>query len=272
MSDAKTVRENIARARIYIQRQDLVAAMRTLSAAMSQYADIKAAGVARFEVEEAIRVALDECNRQSRLREVLTPAGGTAPAQLRYVRGKEGMLARVFAGLAVSLENTHRQLIREKEQQWLERRQRLAGKAQEFLESGELHKGLAFIRRVLAEYGNSDPDLHLSMAEYLRDADLDMDAAEVLSQAIELFPKAAVLYAASMKLYAAIGRLDKVEGIFRRGLRQFGTHPRNLLAMARIYAEAGQRAKAVSLLYRLLQEHPDCEEAKTLLGQVEFRQ
>jgi len=271
MSDAKTIRENIARARIYLQRQDFAVAMRTLSVAMGQYAGMKAVGASRFEIEEAIRMALNDCNRQAKLREVLTPAGGSTPTQLRYVRGKEEMLARVFASLAISLEQAHRQQIREKEQQWLERRQRLSSKATEFLDGGELHKGLAFIRRVLEEYGNNDPDLHLTMAEYLRNADLVLDAAEILGQAIELFPKATALYAASIKWYAEIGKLDKAEIIFRRGIRQFGIHPRNLLAMARIYAEAGQRAKAVSLLYRLLQDHPDCEEAKTLLGQVEFR-
>ncbi|MDR2726889.1 MAG: tetratricopeptide repeat protein, partial [Deltaproteobacteria bacterium] len=244
---------------------------RMLSTAMSQYVDVKAVGATRFEVESAIRETLDDCNRQAKLRDVLTPAGGSTPTQLRYVRGKEAMLARLFAGLAINLEQTRRQEVQQGEQEWLERRQRLSGKALELLAEGELHKGLAFIHRVLEECGDHDPDLHLTLAESLDNAGLHTDAADILSQAIDHFPRETSLYGAAIKMYAEIGRLDRVETIFHQGVKQFGPHPHNLLSMARIYAEAGQRAKAVSLLYRLLQDHPDYEEGKALLARVEFR-
>jgi len=270
MTDATTVQQNIARAKACLRREDFAAAMRLLSVAMSQYAEISLVGPARFAMESLIREILDDCNSQPKLREVMTPTGSSTPVQIRYAHGKESALARLFDGLAVRLEQSRLVQEQEKERQRLERRQRLCDKARELLDNGEMHKGLAFIRRVLTEYGDNDPDLYLSMAESLHSADLVMDAAEILSQGIDLFPKTPAFYAASIKMYAEIGKLNEAENIFRRGIRQFGAHPRNLLAMARIYAEAGQRARAAALLYRLLQSHPDCEEAKTLVAQLEF--
>lgn len=268
---AKSIRENAARAKVYLRRHELPVALTTLAAALQEYACAKAFGPTRFEIEAAFNDALSECNRIPEMQQVLIPPGGDKPVQLKFVRGKEAPLAGLLATLATRFAKDAALQSQEEERQRQNRRVELMEKTKSLLRQGDRPKGRAFANKLLDEYGKDDPGLYLSIADTMRAADLGLDAAELLENAITLFPKESTLYSALIDIYASAGMYEKAEEGYRRVLKQFGKHPKTLLNLARAYATWGRKAKAVALLYQITYDYPTFQEAKDALTQLEGR-
>lgn len=159
----------------------------------------------------------------------------------------------------------------EAERQRQNRRNELLEKTRSLLREGDRSRGKAFASKLLDEYGKEDPGLYLAIADTMRAADLGLDAAELIENAITLFPKESALYSALIDIYSTAGMYEKAEEGYRRVLKQFGKHPKTLLNMAKAYATWGRKAKAVALLYQVTYDYPDFQEAKDALTQLEGR-
>lgn len=268
---ARAIREDIARARLLIRREELAQALRLLGGALARHAVLKAVGPMRFELETSFGEAFADLNVQPAMQPLLTPPGEDKPVSLKFVRGKAGPLAALCSGLADRLEAEADRKILEQHKERTARKQDLILKARGYFAEGDLPKGRAFIQKVLDEFGKEDSRLPLHMAQLLWDAGMVLDAAEILRVAIDDFPKDPKLYSLLVDCHVKASDFAKAEDIYGRMLRHFGMVPQLVCNLARLYIAWKRYQSAEDVLVPLLQENPDLEEAHKLLAMAQKR-
>lgn len=198
---------------------------------------------ARFEVEALITECMATLNRQPVVRSFLEALTKKKNAAIPYTPGQEdklkALLGIVYKGLTQDAQNAEK---REQETK-TQRKALLKKRGLDSLKAGDMAKGKAALR-VLAEEFGSEPGLFVQVAEWLIQYKLYFEAAELLEQAIETFPKETKAYALAVSCYRSIRELEKAESVYLRALQRFGTHPRTLLNLAKLYVEWNKRDKA----------------------------
>ncbi len=267
----KSIKEDCARAKTYLRRDETLRAVELTTTVLETYSRIKVVGSSRFEVEVNLDDVLGEISRQVVVRELLPVCPDGKPLVLRFVRGRERLVAGVLTRVAQALK----QAAEEREQEGLrkveEHKQGLLRTGQQSLNVGEMGRARAFLHRCLEEYGPKDPALYADVAERFRAADLLLEAAEVYEMGIEAFPKDPSRYAAAIKIYTSMKEFEKAERLYDRVLRQFGVHPRTLLNMAKLYLEWHKKDKAADAAYRALSLDASLTEARDILERIEGR-
>ncbi len=268
---AREIRENIARARLLIRRGEFAPALRLLAAALELNAGLKSFGSMRYEIEVAFGEAFADLNVQPAMQPLLTPPGGDKPVSLKHIRGKDKALATLFANLVRRLEaEADKRTLEQMKEREARKRDLLARARAQFAE-GELPKGRAFIQKIIEEFGDEDARLHIHTAELLRDVSMPLDAADILRDAIDKFPKDPKLYTLLIDSYERAKEYSKAEDIYARAFRQFGTHPHMAFRLARLYVNWKHYKDAERVLAQLLREDPDFEQARKLLELVRKR-
>ena len=268
---AREIRENVARARLLIRKGELAQAMRHLASALEANAGLKAFGPMRYEIEVGFGEAFADLNVQASMQPLLTPPGSDKPISLKYVRGKDKTLAVLFSNLVQRLDAAaDRQLVEQMKEREA-RKQDLIARAHAQFEEGELPKGRAFIQKVLEEFGDDDSKISIEMAELLRTANMPLDAAEILREAVDKFPKDPKIYTLLIDSYERATNYSKAEDIYARAFRQFGAHPRMVYRLSKLYVAMKRYKDAQKLLEPLARDNPDFEEAHKMLALVNKR-
>ena len=265
---ARSIREDIARARLLIRREELMQALRLLGTALTKHAMLKAFGPMRFELETAFGEAFADLNVQPAMQPLLTPPGCEAPVALKFVRGKAGALATLCSGLADRLDAEADRKLLEHQKERDARKQELIQKARAQFAEGDLPKGRAFIQKVIDEFGTDDARIPLQMAHLLWDTGMVLDAADILRGAIDVFPKDPKLYTLLVDCCVKGNEFAKAEETYGRMFRQFGTQPQLVLNLARLYVSWKRYPSAEEVLVPLLKAEPDLEEAHKLMAIV----
>lgn len=260
---AKHVRENIARVKSYLRRNELIRTLETLAETLIYYSKLKVVGSVRFELEVGLDEALAEVSRQPAVQELVPKAGGK-PVVLRYVKGKEAAFATALTAVAHALQ----QAAREEEEAQLrklnEHRDHLLTSGQECLDIGDYARARVFFARCADEFGQ-EPGLLTSIAERFRAKELFVEEAEMHLRAMDVFPKEPAHYAALIDCYVALQEFEKAEKTYEQVNRHFGLHPRTLYNMAKFYLSWHKKDKAAATAYRAVQLDSSFTEAQELL-------
>ena len=196
----KSIRENIARAKGYLRRDEVERALVTMSEAVRQLAEIKLARSARAELEIQIGEFLSGLVRHSVLQPLLDPGNTGKPRNICLQQGKEAALSTVLDGLAKILQTSAEQAVQQKAEDQLARKKQLISNGLEFLRDGQVAKGRAFLKRIVEEFGDED-GIRLQMGQ--------------IFAAAGLFAEAAAMYEESMACNRA--RLRPIPGPLPRG-------------------------------------------------------
>ncbi len=266
----KPVRENIARAKAYLRRDDLPRSMAAMATALRELKGTRLIGQARFETEVNIHEYVTELNRHQAVRRFFEAQGVLSTPFVTYAKGAESELAERLESIRAGFEKDVAAHAAQHAAKVAHRKETLLRSGQEKLDAGDAPRGRSFLKRAADEFGH-EAGVLTDIGQRLQRAGLLFEAAEMFENAIAAFPKDGHAHAGVVAAYMGLQEYPKAEMAYTRALKQFGTHPRTLVNMARMYLAWRKRDEAWTHIQRALQLAPGDAEAKALLAEIEGR-
>lgn len=233
---SKQAKEHIARAKGALGKADAVKAMQNGFEAARILKSGKIFGRERFEVDVLMNEFVVEYNKNPEVRSHFTSRGIHATPYCRYERGKEKALMDFFQETIEAFrleeekeENKQAEKRENTKQKWLDQ-------AQKLLDEGDTAKAKIYLRRVADTYGD-EPGVLTDVGARLLGAGLFFEAGEVLEEAFEKNQKDSKALAYAVKAYRNAREFPKMEKLYKTALKVFGSHPKTLLNMAKMYLD-----------------------------------
>lgn len=266
----KPVRENIARAKAYLRREDLARSMEAMRNALEALSGTRLVGQPRFETEVSIQEYVNDLNRHQAVRTFFEKRGVVRSPYMTFARGGEKDLADRLETIRLGLVQEEKAKAEHAAEKVAQRRETLLRNGQERLDAGDAPRGRSFLKRAADEFGN-EPGVLTDIGQRLQRAGLLFEAAEMFEAAINVFPADSRAHAGVVSAYMNLQEYPKAEEAYTRALRQFGTHPRTLVNMARMYLAWRKRDDAWTHARRALQIDPSNAEAQEIIDMLEGR-
>ncbi|MPN39803.1 hypothetical protein SDC9_187335 [bioreactor metagenome] len=143
------------------------------------------------------------------------------------------------------------------------RKKIIFSKAEVLLKAGEGARGKAMLRSLGEDFGHESGVL-TTIGSLLMECGFAFDAIVFFEEAIEAFPRDPASYGPLAACYTEFQEFEKGERLYLNAIREFGTHPRTMINLAKLYIAWNKRYKAFVLLSQVLQKDPDNEEAKEI--------
>ncbi len=267
MTAPKAVRDNIARSRAYLARGYLTRALEAMETALRAYSGTTLIGQPRFETEVHIHEFVNDLNRNHTVRKFFEQRKVFSGPYVSYTPGEELPLAERLESIRHAMLEEERERAAEQAQKVLMRKMELTGNGQARLDAGDLPRGRALLRRVAEEWGH-EPGVLSDIGQRFLRARLFYEAAELFEAALDVFPGEAQAYSGAVAAYMDLREYQKAESVYLRALRQFGSHPRTMLNLAKLYMEWRKRDKAYEFANRAAQADPSLAEARELVARL----
>lgn len=269
MFTAKMVRENIARAKSYLRREEMIRALETTAQALREAPHVRLIGSERFEVEVGLSELLNDIIRIPKVHALLPPGPNGQPIPVKYLKGKEELLSKLLERMAASFRQEEEEGLTARQRQQEEHRNKLVEQGQEALAAGDPARARVFWKRCLEAYGKEEPGLFLELANRFSKAELLPEAVEIYELGMDMLPKDAGCYSGCIDACMALREYEKVEQLYERVMRQFGMHPKTLLKAAHFYYTWRRKGKAYDLALRALSLDQNLTEAQDLIDLIE---
>lgn len=263
----KNVRENLARAKSYLNRDDCERALEAGIAALSEYTSVKVVGEAKFKMEVAILEFANELSRHHLIRAFFHANRITREPFVQYTRGEDKKLIERLEAILHGLRYMAQEKAQQEEGETQVKRETLYNTGLELMARGELPRGKAYLRRYVDEYGK-EAGVFTDVGNIFLKHKLYPEAAELFSLAMEEFPKDPKGYAGGVAAYTEVGPPEKVEEIYLAVLRQFGPHPKTLLNISKFYLGLRKREKAWDYARQAYSKDPNLLEAKEIMDKL----
>lgn len=264
----REVRENVARAIGYLQRDATERALLTMGEALRAMAGMRLPTPEQEELHSRINAFLDALAGHAVVGPLLNPEGTGRPPSFRLQAGKEAALATVLCSLARIVRREAQQPVRqEAEAQW-ERKRQLLSEGMAALGAGQPRRGLAFLQRLVDEFGHEE-GVRVQMGHILSAAGLPAEAARMYESAMAVQPKEPAAYTGAANAWMEVGEYASAERVYTTALRVFGGHPTTFGNMATMYLAWGKRQEAEEAAHRALQADPLQPEALAVLSALE---
>lgn len=262
----RSIKENLARAKAYLRRDDCIRSLEAAKAAIDEYIPVTAhiTRESRFSIEVLIFEYVRDLNKHQHIRNVFLSRKITKEPFIVFARGKEKPLSMLLEALRQSLASAQDKEAARKQEEETKRKEIMLTTGQKLLDKGEFPRGKAFLRRYMEECGNTS-EVIIDVGERLLRAKLYMEAADVFEKSMELHPKNVKGYAGALNAYTGMNDYENTERTYMRTLRQFGAHPRTLLNMAKFYLQHNKKDKAYDFALRALDKDSSLTEAKEVL-------
>lgn len=264
----KTIRENIARAKNAMRRDEIVRALNVTADSLDMYSRIKVTGPIRFELEVNLDELMEDLSHHTSIQPILPRDSKGKSFVIRFKRGKESLLSGFLRHISTVLEKQKKDAAEEEGEKKERRKQELIEKGQGYLETGDIPRARTTLRRVADEFGKEE-GIYLDLAERYRTAKLPMEAAEMYELNVNQFPKNPAGWSGMIDMYKDMQDFEMVEKLYHRVLQQFGSHPKTLCNIAKFYMLWRKKGKAAEYAVRALQADPNLTEAQTILDEAE---
>lgn len=255
--------KKIARAKAQLKRDDTVRALESLLAGLDEFDPQHTPAKARYEVEALLTECVADLNRQPLIRALFESLAKSKQAFIPYVPGQEGKLRGVLGILYKALNESAAKTQRDEAEGQAQRKAALEQKGLEALKTGDMPRGKSALR-ILAEEFGEEPGMLVKIAEWLLEYKAYFEAAELLEQAMEAFPKDVKAYGLAAQCYRTIRELEKAEAVYLKAIQRFGKHPRTLLNLAKLYVEWNKKDKAFEAAYDAWKKDNSLTEAKEI--------
>ena len=256
--------QKLARARSLLRRDEAVRGIDELIAGIEPYAPKQLPGKARFDIEVLLQECVNELNRQPHVRGLFKSLTKSGKAQVPYTPGQEDKLMPTLLLVQKALKNAQLAQQQAAEAEQARRRNDLEQKGLGYLKNGDLSRGKGALRILAEEYGK-EPQLLVRIGEWLLQYKLYFEAAEILEQAITLFPKDNIAYTLVIESYQGMQDREKIESTYVRAIKEFGRHPYTLLNLARLYQRWNRQEEAFHLAKEAWEKDPSLEEARAIV-------
>lgn len=262
-----SVTQNIARAKSYVKRDELIRALDCLLSALELFQPDTIIGKARYVVEVNILECVADLNSHAKIRSLLQSVAKSANVSIAYTPGEEAKLAPVLQILRKALMETEAAKLRAAEEAVSNRKEALFAKARQHLAEGETPRGKAVLRQVGDEFGG-EPGVLADIGKILIGKGLQWEAIEFLEQAVENFPRSSGPYADLVACYLEMREYEKAEKLYLKVIKEFGEHPKTLVNLGKMYISWNKKDKAFDVLNKAVRKDPGNEEARALYAKL----
>lgn len=263
----KEIRENIARAKGYLRRNEVMRAMEAMASNLRLYTGTPSLKQHSFNISILVQDFIQDLRFHPRMKCLLDPRNTGTPSKLAYKSNKEIALAVVLEGLAKLLQ----QVIDAENDQSKDisknRLQSLIATGEAYFQEGDITRGRAYFGRAASEFGKNE-GVYIDLARRLVKLEQYRNAAALYELAIEKNPKNSTLYVEGIDSYLKVVEYEKAEGIFLKILKQFGGHAKTYGRMAKLYLDWNKKAKADDYANRALQLDKEQVEALEVRSKV----
>ena len=267
----KEINENMARAKAYLKRKEIIRSLTAAIFALSAYTQVKVVGNAKYMTEVLFYEYAGELSANLLIKEFFAARGITRGPFVIYKPGREQHLVQGLTGLKAAIENANNTQRQHKEEQAQKERKALLEKGLALLYTkGEQAKGRALLRRYIDHYG-SEPGVIVGIANHFLKANLPLEAAALFERAMESFPKDPKGFTGAIQAYTAIGDPNKIENTYLLILRTFGGHPNTYLRMSKFYLACNKKDKAYDYAARALAGDKSLSEAQLIMDKIDKR-
>lgn len=260
---AKTIREDIARARAYAAKDNYLKALAALARALQGLNGSQVFGREKFEVQALLEEAFRDLNGMKMI-EKLFPKG------IKYQRGKE-------KAAYVTLKRLHDKLEEAMEKSKLARqRKRLAVlddnllKAQELIKKGDPLEGRKLFRKA-SEYYTDIEGLDSDIGTRLLMGGLPGEAVEYFKRALDKYASDQRAHNGIIMAYEALGEMEKAAEAIKDAMRRLGGSESLQLKLAKISVERRDWSEAYNNAKSVMERNPLNTEAEKIIKQVEPR-
>ncbi|MHC1713659.1 MAG: tetratricopeptide repeat protein [Solidesulfovibrio sp.] len=268
LADARSIRENISRARGYLRRDDILRCIEVATDALMLKSTKSTLGLGRCEVDLLFSELCDEFSRHPRVLGFLESVGITGVTLLQYKAGNETLLIKKLAALRLKMDEVVQKEKEREEKSRASQKQEWLQLGQENLRQNNLPKGKVYLRRVVETYGEEE-DTAREVGKLFFDAGLLAEASEMFAVAMEKFPGDQQVWRLAIDTYDALGDFKKAEGLYLDALKQYGGHPLTYLNIAKFYMKWRKRHDAYDYAMRALSLDPNLAEAKAIRDKLD---
>ncbi|MBQ4133288.1 MAG: hypothetical protein IJD04_06100 [Desulfovibrionaceae bacterium] len=267
----REVSENMARAKAYLKRDEVIRSLDAAVLALNTYISVKIVGNAKYMAEVLFHEYANELSANWTIKQFFAARGLTKGPFVIYKSGREQQLSEGLTALKMAIEKVNNAARRQKEEQAHAERKNLLTKGLDLLYTqGDEAKGRAVLRRYIDHYG-SEPGVIVEIANHFLKANLPIEAAELFERAMENFPKDPKGFTGAIQAYTAMGDRNKVENTYLLILRTFGAHPNTYLRMSKFYLEWNKKDKAYDYAARALDGDKSLKEAQLIMDKIDKR-
>lgn len=270
LADARTIRENISRARGYLRRDDLYRCIEAANDALVLKGTSTALGMGRSEVDLLFVEMCDDFSRHPRVVAFLESIGIAGGPFLRYKAGDETLLIKKLTAFRIKMEEIEEQENAHNEKRRTAQRDEWLGLGREHLAQKSFPKGKVYLRRVVETYGE-EPDIVREVGSLFFEAGLLPEAAEMFMLAIKTTPSDQQAWRGAIEAWDALGEFKQAEALYLDAVRTFGGHPMTFLNIAKFYLKWNRKDDAYGYAQRALDLDSSLTEAKEIQERIERR-
>ncbi len=260
---AKTIREDIARARAYAGKNNYLKTLAALARAIHALNGSQVFGREKFEVQALLEEAFKDLNGMQMIQKLF-------PKGITYTRGKE-------KAAFVTLKRLHDKLEEAMEKSKLARqRKRLAVldenliKAQELIKKGEQLEGRKIFRKA-SEYYTDIDGLDSDIGNRLLIGGLPAEAVEYFKKALDKYASDQRAHNGIITAYEALGEMEKAAEAIKDAMRRLGGSETLMLKLAKVSVERRDWSEAYNNAKAVLERNPLNADAEKIVKQVEPR-
>lgn len=259
--EAKQIREDIARAKSYIQRSDYLRTLQVLSRAVGGLVGNPVFGREKFEIQ----ALLDECVRDfndMKLIKKLFPAGVT------YTRGKEkafhGTLVRLYEKLKQAMDKAKLAKIRQR----LEMLDTLLIEAGEQIKAKEPLEARKLFRKASEEFKDID-GIQSDIGTRMMQGGMISEAVEYLRAALDANRNDPRAHSSLITCYEVMNENDKAIEAIKDAMRYLGSSEGLQARLAKLYFAKRDWAEAHKYAQAVVEKNPLNMEAKKIVKKCE---
>ena len=261
VTSSKTIKEDLARSKACVQRDDALKALRFLCKALEGLLQSQIFGREKFEVSIVIGETLQDVMKLGTFKRLF-------PSGIAYERGQEktlyNTLRKLYARLEAAIEKARVERTRKK----LEDLDETIIAAQEALKRNEPLEARKLFRKA-AEENPEQPGLLSDIGSRLVMAGMLQESLEYLKRAAEVDPNDGRAVSFLIMAYEGMAELDKAEEIVRDTLRRAGGNETLQLKLAKFCLQKREWNEAYNLAKAILAANPANAEAAKIVKQIE---
>jgi len=264
VENAKRVKADVARAKIYIARGDILKSVEAFISALTAKIGAPMAGSDKSVIEPQMAEFCDEFSNNYQVIEFLKSIDYTEKPFIRYRPGLDSKVLNKLTAFRLKKAAVEEEAGKALEQERQAKLEELLTKGKELLASGQAAKGKVMLKRAAEQFGSRAGVLS-EVGKLMLDAEYPGDAAEVLRLAMEKFPKDPGPYKAYIEACQALGKNEETEEAYLNVIKVFGPHPQTYLNMSKFYVAWRKNELAYDYAQRAYGLDSSLTEAKEIM-------
>ncbi|MBF0482579.1 MAG: hypothetical protein HQK81_10340 [Desulfovibrionaceae bacterium] len=264
VENAKLIKADVARAKIYLARGDLLKSVEAFIAALTAKVAAPMAGADKSVIEPQMSEYCDEFSNNFQAIEFLKSIDYTEKPYIKFRPGLDGKILNKLTAFRLKMLAVEDEANKAAQAERQARLDDLLAKGKEFLAAGQAAKGKVLLKRAAEQFA-SQPGVLAEAGKLMLDAGYPSDAAEVLRTAMATFPRDPAPYKSYIDACLAMGNNEATEEAYLNVVKVFGPHPQTYLNISKFYVNWRKNDLAFDYAQRAFGMDANLTEAKEIM-------